>query len=248
MTEPTTRHAPSGHQGGKLAAHLPDEDAALPVAHAPLTTQSWVTYGFATEQNRVTASAPAGLTDSNIREVFWRPDEQPTNDQSACITWDTTADSVEGQPIQPGLALRIASTGPQNQGLRAITLTENIAYAGTWLFNVHIWDTTQPQPMALLGTFDASGVVGRVSRIGGRTDDSMAQPPWHLCAQALGDLFRFKVWTGNDSEPDWNDPARVFSVTLPPGWAYVGYTGGYIGHLHPGQSATAVLPPRTAQN
>ena len=211
----------------------------MQIRHASLTTQNWATYDYVTSPTTVTASMPDGLTDANMREIFWRVDTEPAVDEQICITWSETSESVEGEPIQPGLAMRIASVGRWNEGVRAVTLTENIMYAGTWLFNVHVWDTRFPVPMTLVKTFDVSRVVGRIAHVDGVAANFMAQPPWHLCGRTEGDTFRFKVWTQNNPEPPWSDPHQVFAVQLPPGWDHAGYSGGYIGHLRPGQSATA---------
>ncbi len=232
-------HRTSHNGGGRLAAPLDPAGEPLQIRHASLTTQNWATYDYRTDTDTVTASMPAGITDTNIREVFWRADTEPATDDQVCATWDQTSASVEGGPIQPGLAMRIASVGAHNEGLRAITLTENVLYAGTWLFNVHVWDTRLPVPMKLVKTFDVSGVVGRITSVDGQAADFMVQPPWHLCGRVVGDTFTFKVWTQDDPEPSWQNPKQVFSVQLPPGWDHPGYSGGYIGHLHPGQSATA---------
>jgi len=232
-------HRASHNGGGRLAAPLDPAGEPIWIHHASLTTQNWATYDYQVSGDSVTASMPARITDPNVREVFWRVDTEPAVDEQTCITWDQTSESVEGEPIQPGLALRIASVGSRNEGLRAVTLTENVLYAGTWLFNVHVWDTRSPVPMTLLKTFDVSGVVGRIANVDGRAANYMVQPPWHLCGRVVGDTFTFKVWTQDNPEPSWQNPNQVFSVQLPPGWVYAGYSGGYIGHLHPGQSATA---------
>lgn len=234
---------PVHNGGGRLAAPIEPGTPLVQLAHASLTTRNWATYDYTTGPETVTASMPAGVTDPNIREVFWRADADPVVDGQTCVTWQETSESVEGEPIQPGLAMRVASVGADNGGLRAVTLTENVLYAGTWLFNVHVWDTRSLVPMTLVKTFDVSRVVGRIAKVDGRADNSMVQPPWHLCARTSGDTFTFKVWTQNNREPSWSNPRQVFSVQLPAGWTYPGYSGGYIGHLHPGQHATATLDP-----
>ena len=240
----TTRHiTPSKAPGGKLSAPV---ERPLDIRHASLTTDNWATFDYSTGPDTVTASAPSDLTDANVREAFWRTNSQPMADAESCITWDETAASVGGRPIQPGLAMRIASTGQNYEGLKAITVTENVYFSGVWLFNVHLWDTTSPTPMFLLHTFDASDIVGRIVTVDGKSASSMVNPPWHMCGRTTGNIFSFKVWTHDTPEPDWHDPHHVYRVTLPTGWDYAGYAGGYIGHLHPGQSATATLPAATA--
>lgn len=65
------------------------------------------------------------------------------------------------------------------------------------------------------------------------TGDPGVAPPWNVCAQVRGALFRFKLWTGTSPEPQWRDATRVYSTRLPNGWVYPGHAGGYIGHLLP---------------
>ncbi len=225
--------------GGRLAAPSEPEPPALQIRSASLTSEDGTRYAYLTGAQTVTAAMPPEATDGNIREVFWLADTQPARDAESCISWAETADPVVGNAMQPGLAMRIASVGPYNEGLRAITVTVNVVFAGSWLFNVHVWDTRSKVPMTLLETFDVSGVVGRIANVDGRPASFMVEPPWHLCGRTQGSVFSFKVWTQNDPEPGWDDADHVFDVFLPPGWDHVGYSGGYIGHLHPGQAATA---------
>lgn len=206
--------------------------------HGALTSQDWQSYGYRTDGDSVTISAPGELDDTNVREVFWPAAGAPHRDDQVCLSWDTDFDFGDDPPLQPGIALRIESTGDQNQGLRAITVTENIWLFGVWLFNVHVWDTLQPQPMTLLHTWDLSEVVAPGASGREFRDYKFVEPPWNMCGRTDGDVVSFKVWAQSEREPSWDDPRRVFSTPLPPGWDNVGYFGGYIGHLHPGQSAT----------
>lgn len=236
--------AAAAHNGrGRLAAPVEPAAPPLEIRHATLTTENWVTYDYRTGPDTVTVAAPAGLTDSNVREIFWPSGTMPTVDDEVCISWDETSESVEGQPIQPGLAMRIASVGSHNEGLRAITLTENVWYSGVWVFNVHVWDTRNlAKPLTQIASFDLSKIVGKLERSSSDTwETTLAPPPWHLCGRTQGDRFSFKVWTGTNPEPGWDDADAVFSTVLPDGWTYSGYSGGYLGHLHDGQSATATF-------
>lgn len=227
------------NRSGRLATPVRAGDRRIRIKHATLTSQSGASYVYVTGTDTVTASPPADITDDNIREVFWRADAVRSADQQTCSSWSQTGGSIIGAPIQPGLALRIAPAGPNNPGLRAITVTENVVYDGVWVFNVHVWDTSRPVPMTLLESFDASNIVGRIVNTDGRAVSLIARPPWHVCARAQGSLFSFKIWIGTAAEPSWSDPNHAFHVLLPPGWDYSGYAGDYIGHLHPGQSSTA---------
>lgn len=188
-----------------------------------------------------TASPPA---DSTIREAFWHRDTPFTADQETCVTWNDTAAAagLADQALpQPGLAMRIAPTGDHNEGIKAITVTENTWYAAAWIFNVHVWNSLNPgAPFVLVAQFDLSPIVGKAwLDDAGDLHSTLVPPPWHVCAQTHGSQLTFKVWTGTDDpEPAWDDPTNVFSTTLPNGWDYPGFAGGYAGHLHDGQSLT----------
>ncbi|MBS1847563.1 MAG: hypothetical protein JST73_04735 [Actinobacteria bacterium] len=250
-TRPSTsnpNHDAGGTHQGRLGAPTDTLSAPLDIRHAALTAQNWATYDYSTDATTVTATAPPQLTDTNVREIFWRTDEVPAADEQACVTWNETAASVPGPPIQPGLAMRIASIGPHNEGVKAVSVTENVIYAGVWVFNVHVWDTTNTQqPFTQIGSFDLSSVMGKVwFDSNGVSHSTLAAPPLHICGRTAGNTFSFKVWANDEPEPSWSDPGRVRAVFLPPGWDYAGYSGGYIGHLHAGQAATATAELPTA--
>jgi len=213
--------------------------AAGPIRHGTLYSDSGNQYSYTVDDSTVTATPPTPA-DPSIREAFWRTDTPYYADQQTCITWHTTAGSQGGDPAQPGLAMRIAPTGADGKGIKAITVTENVWYAAIWIFNVHIWDTTNTaSPFTLVGQFDLSSLVGKLwIDDNGVLQSTIVPPPWYVCARTQGDQFTFKVWTGSNPEPAWNDPTHVFTTTLPDGWDHPGYSGGYIGHLHQGQSAT----------
>lgn len=213
------------------------------VRRATLTSTSGLTYRYSGDTTALTAEAMSPFPDGNVREVTWRDTALWRANQESCTTWDSTAESVWKQDparpglTQPGLAMRIAQT-PDGSGFRAVTVTENIWFAGIWQFNVHTWDTTRPgDPFEIVATFDLSSIVGTWYNHDGTLVDAMAPPPWHVCGQTHGVGFRFKVWTGDDPEPPWDDPTHVFETTLPDGWNYAGYSGDYIGHLPDGATA-----------
>ena len=211
-----------------------------PVRRATLYSDSGRTNTYTGDDTAVVAIGPAP-EDSSVREVFWRTDTPYYDDQQSCITWNATAAS-ELDPelnvlMQPGLAMRIAPTGAEGDEFKAVTVTENVWMYGVWLFNVHVWDTTASgSPFSVVETFDLSSIVGVWGNVDGEFVSLMVPPPWHVCGRTLGDQFQFKVWTGTDPEPAWNDPTHVFTTTLPAGWDHPGYSGGYIGHLHDGQT------------
>ncbi len=208
-----------------------------PVRHATLTATQGLSYRYVGDDVSVTANADAPFPDGNVREVFWRDQSVWDANPSECMTWNTTAGSTS-QIMQPGVAVRIAPTGPDNAGVKAVTVTENIWSYGVWLFNVHVWDSTQAAPFTLIETFDLSSIVGKVWKDeAGAIQSTLVAPPWHVCAAAYGNQFSFKVWTGTNPEPAWDDTTHVFTTTLPDGWDYPGAAGGYIGHLKEGMQA-----------
>lgn len=213
--------------------------AAGPIRHGSLYSDSGNQYTLAVDGSTVTATPPSP-SDPSIREVVWRTNTPYYADQQACTTWSTTAASQGGEPVQPGLAMRIAPTGSDGKGIKAITVTENVWASAAWVFNVHVWDATRSgSPFSLVGQFDLWDLVV-TSTVDENGDVQLAwvPPPWHVCARTLDDQFTFKLWTGSNPEPAWDDPTHVFTTTLPDGWDYPGYSGGYIGHLHQGQSAS----------
>jgi hypothetical protein len=80
--------------------------------------------------------------------------------------------------------------------VRAVTVTKNVFFAN-WVFNVHVWDTTQNPPHTLLGQFDLGAVFG--------TSEGLAPMPWDLCARVVGGVLTFKAWRHNLSEPVMGD-------------------------------------------
>jgi hypothetical protein len=199
-----------------------------------LTSASGQDFDYAGSTHHLSAGAPADNTDENIREVFWPSDSTPRVDEEVCAVWDDTADSA-GAPDgnrQMGLALRIAPATSDGRGLKAITLTQNVFRGATWIFWVDVWNVKDPAHPDFVGvkSFDLLRVVG----FGGRA----IAPPWHVCAQAQGATFRFRVWTDGETDPGWQDAQRVFTTRLPAGWDYPGLAGGYVGHLWASQTAS----------
>ena len=211
-----------------------------PVEAATLSSSEGERYTYSGDAAHLTARAPALVADRSIREVFWQPDVAPTEDEQVCTVWDDTASSA-GSPKgnrQMGLALRIAPATSDGRGVRAITLTQNVFAGATWIFWVDAWNVVDPghgqstpvRQFAAVHQFDLFPIVG----IGA----TATAPPWHVCAQVQGLTFRFKLWTGTEREPAWDDKSRVFATALPAGWDYAGHAGGYIGHLWSSQTAS----------
>ncbi len=219
--------------------------ASGPARHATLTSASGMKYRYAGSRTGLFAIPGTPTWDTNVREVFWYPDSKFAADQQACMTWNIVAGETRPGLLQPGVALRIAPVTADNKGVKAVTVTQNIYFAGIWMFNVHVWNSLDSaHPFTQIANFDLSPVVG--SLIGSAAP--MVRSPWHVCARVVDRTFSFMVWTGTNPKPAWNDPLHVRTATLPAGWDYSGYAGGYIGHLHQGQAgafsavATQVLP------
>ncbi len=201
-------------------------------------------YHYVETPTGLTVLAPAPLVDVNIREFFWDHTDPYVADQQTCMTWETTTSGGAGM-VQQGLGMRIAPRA-DGTGLRAIAINQNIWAAATWIIYVNLWESTGADTRdgtdftySSAATFDVSPVVGkRWLDDDGVLQSSFIGAPWHVCARLHGSDVTFKIWTGTNPEPAWDDPVHVFSGTLPPGWDQRGYSGGYIGHLPENTTAT----------
>ena len=228
-----------------LAACVPEFGVREGVVNSlDLTSPSGEVYTHVADATTATISAAPTNTDGNVREVFWRDTTPWYRNQQVCTTWDdvtdvSTVDKLRAlranDLFQPGLALRIAKTA-DGSNYRAITITQNVWAGGLWLFWVDTWDTTPSDhdPFTGIKLFDLSASVGSFNS----TTTTMAPPPWHICARIMEDQLSFMVWTGDNPQPSWDDPTLVHTTQLPAGWTYPGFSGGYVGHLHAGQSKT----------
>jgi putative cell wall-binding protein len=171
----------------------------------------------------VTMSAP--LTNnslSNLRTIFWPTGEASAVDEQVCATW-----LDQSGIVQQGVALRIID-GPNS--IRALTVTKNVVYGVEWVFNVHTWDTTRPEPFTGIGQYDMGQVV--------MADNQYLPFPWRICARAIGAELTFKVWLPDrEAEPSWSDPIHARTMTVPNDFLAPGETGWYIGHISAGGSA-----------
>lgn len=211
--------------------------ASGPVRHGAITSASGMEYRYGGNTELIQVR-PGAIRDPNVREVFWYSGKDWYADQQSCLTWHTTAGSKPGGLLQPGVAVRVTTSGSDNTGVKAITVTENIWAYGIWIFNVHLMDSSnRANPHIQIDSFDASHIVGSVRVVDGKMISTMVPPPWHVCLRTVGRSLRFKIWTNATAEPAWGDPDHVFTTTLPADWTHHGYGGGYIGHLHPGQDA-----------
>ncbi|MBS1847156.1 MAG: hypothetical protein JST73_02670 [Actinobacteria bacterium] len=198
-----------------------------------LSSANGESFSFDQHGGGITASAPAGNTDGNIREVFWRSGAAFGSDEQTCATWNDDATSVgsPGGNRQMGLALRIAPATGNGRGIKAVTLTQNIWAGVTWAFWMNVWSVVDPTntQFQALHEFDVAPIIG--------FGPTAVPPPWHVCARVVGLTFSFKVWTGTNPEPSWTDATHVFTASLPAGWDYPGDAGAYVGHLRSTESA-----------
>lgn len=179
-------------------------------------------YGYASSTGQMHVAALDTNTSGNLRSAFWPADSPLVADSQTCATW--ASQSTVG--AQQGAALRIAQA---NGSTRAVTVTKNIFYGATWIFNVHTWDT------AAEPAFQPAGSIALKSELW--PDGIEAALPWHVCVRVIGTTLDLKVWRGDESEPAWGEISHGGSVTLPAAAVYPGATGWYIGHLGVGAQA-----------
>ncbi len=188
---------------------------------AVLTPEGRDAYTFASSAGAMDARALDSNQGGNLRTVFW-PDGAPAvTDSQSCAVWT----SQRGDIVQQGAALRIQAGFGR---VRALTVTKNIYYGASWIFNFHTWDTTRPV------AFESFGAV-ELPRF--RYGNATVPLPWHFCARVEGNAMEFKVWRYGEREPAWGDRSYGGRATVPGGWGSQGTAGWYIGHLRAGDSA-----------
>lgn len=178
-----------------------------------LTADGADIYNATGDLDQLTVLAPAANKGGNLRLGLLHNGISPSTDQRSCATWQDETN----RNAQEGALLRW-------DGQHGATVTKNVWGGAYWGFNVHTWDTKASPAFTQVAGFTVKAVVD--------------QPlPWRLCAYATGQTVSFKVWPLSMPEPADGDPCcwRVAEgVPMPeqgrPGW--------YIGHLHPGESAT----------
>ena len=166
-----------------------------------------------------TVTAPVSNTGENTRTVFYPRQGPNTSEAVSCATWvfESTLQAQEG------VALRV--TKDDLARVRAITVTKNIVFGATWVFNVHLWDTSAPVPLTQIGGVDLSAALNPYG----------TWPlPWRMCARAIGSVVELKVWRTAEREPAWGDRQHGGAVLVDSSWVYAGRAGWYIGHLPPG--------------
>lgn len=197
----------------------------LVLRHAVLTADGTDGYTFRPAQNTVMVRAPKQNSSGNLRDVFWSADAPVQRDATTCATWSTAS---SGQ-LQQGAALNIAQRA--DGSVQAITVTKNVFPTGSWVFNVHVWDSATAR-MEMLKSFDLESTLSVPG------DPPVLVPlPWRVCARTEGSVLRFKAWRVADGEPRWGDARFGGAVLLPPTAPTAGYAGWYAGHLQAGMSA-----------
>jgi hypothetical protein len=206
--------------GGAEAPVPPEVRAAV------LTPERTDGYVFESGTDSITVSTEPHNTGGNLRTVFWSSDAVAVPDSTSCATWST--ESSDG--LQQGAAVRISEH--RGGGVSAVTVTKNVFPYGSWVFNVHVWDSATGR-MDQLESFD----LGATLSVPGSPPEP--QPlPWRVCARTEGRRFSFKAWRVAAGEPRWGDARSGGSVELPADAPTSGVPGWYVGHVHPGMTAT----------
>ena len=187
---------------------------------ATISTDGDDDYTWSDTVDPVEVSAPEADEGVNLRQVG-AADVDPSRDHRACATWHGPVVDV----AQPGIALRIRTDG---DGVRAITLTNNVWSGARHVWNVHLADSTSNNVMELRADEALAGFAPSLSQL--------PPLPWRLCARVRGTTFEAKVWAPpDDPEPAWDDPDHAYAVELPEAWVHEGRPGLYVGHLSPGE-------------
>ena len=187
-----------------------------------LTPDGTDAYTYASSTGSMHVAALDTNTSGNLRSAFWPADAPLVTDSQTCATWASQSNVF----TQQGAAFRIAQA---NGSTRAITVTKNVFYGATWIFNVHTWDTTATPAYQVVGSILLKSELW--------PDGTESALPWHVCARTIGTSLDLKVWRGNETEPAWGNSVHGGSVTLPDSAVYPGVSGWYIGHLLGGGQA-----------
>lgn len=195
------------------------ESTRSPLQQHYLTQNRGDSYDLKAGPAAVRFTAPNDNWGVNTRAIVWPAETPAAENAQSCATWT----DAEGARAQQGIALRIEQTPGR---FRAITVTKNVWFGVAWQFNVNTWDSDRRPLMQVHGAiqltlpFDVNGVP--------------APLPWRVCARVVGDQVTVKGWTGDETQPTWQDRTHSGSVRLPEGWTYEGHAGWYAGHLPPG--------------
>lgn len=226
--------------GSLPAAGGAPEGPIEPMQVATITPEGTDRYDLEVDGSALTVSAPWSNDGVDLRVALVDPTRPVSAVQHACVTWNGPLDSI----AQPGLVLRYSHIGDR---VYTVMVTQNIWSSARQTINVHVYDSSAPEPLSIVEHFDVSGSIGEVP--------NTAALPWRFCARvnAWGQVA-VKVWSITDgTEPDWGDPSRTSTVDLPAGAPLVGLAGAYMGHLERGETTelsdlvTFVLTPDWAR-
>jgi hypothetical protein len=159
-----------------------------------------------------------------MRTLFWRTGDPFSANQQACATWTQASQLF----TQHGVAVRISKEADRTTG---ITVTKGVYAYDFTVFNVHLWDNSQPDAgLRFLAQFQLQPTV--------QHDGGYLPLPWRMCVRVIGDILDFMVWpTMWRGQPAWGEPGVGGAVQLPPDAPQAGRPGWYMGHLLPGQWA-----------
>ncbi|CAN5543486.1 hypothetical protein BH10ACT1_BH10ACT1_18110 [soil metagenome] len=184
---------------------------------AVVTVDGSDAYQLVATAGALDAAALPSNTGANLRSVFWPAQAPAVADSQGCAVW--TSQTSEG--IQQGAAVRIRQ---DSRRTRAITVTKNVYFGATWIFNFHTWDTARlGETHVQFGARAIPGLIG--------ADGATNALPWNFCVRVVGRVIEFKVWRRSWAEPAWGDPDWGGQAIIPAGWEPAGRTGWYIGHL-----------------
>lgn len=121
--------------------------------------------------------------------------------------WDTTPDTSSLFEIW-------------SYNVRAITWSQNIAFAAHALINCHVWDGSGFLP---LGQVDMSAYL--------KPGGVYVQFPWHVKTKVEGLSTSIAIWKDGDPETAYGTSGKSGSFTLPAGFDTPGQSGLYLGHM-----------------
>lgn len=159
-----TRDLPLDHQGA------PPE--VFELTEEKVTGDRYRITGDATRIRVVSPDANRGI---NARLALIDPTTAASVDQAACVTWNGPYDTI----IQPGVVLRLQVDAGVT---RAIMVTQNVWAKARQTLNVHVVDSSAPNPLK---------VVGRVRVAAGIGDFwTPIPPPWRFCARVIAGVVQ----------------------------------------------------------
>jgi hypothetical protein len=189
-----------------------------------LTPDGTDVYTYTSTPDSMHVLAPVTNESSNLRTVVV-PDQAPdVADEMSCATWV----AATTWSVQQGAALQVRRDDAGN--VHALTVTKNVFGGGTWIFNVHRWNSGASPAFELIATFDLSGVFRMPTGLP-RTGS------WRMCARVQHDTLDFEVWPAAAGRPRWGNPNYGGTVPLDPADGGRGQAGWYIGHVPRGGMA-----------